>query len=74
MNSGWTKVAAFASAHLESVPGRHPQVIFDSRVATAILSRLDSLLAKAGFSSVPQSWRIWGLLAVEEEHALGSFR
>jgi hypothetical protein len=42
MNSGWTKVAAFATAHLES--GGEPQVIWDSRVATAIVVRLDQLL------------------------------
>ena len=53
MNSGWTKVAAFASEHLEGTPGGNPQVIFDSRVATAILSRLDSLLTSAGYTSVP---------------------
>lgn len=44
MNSGWTKVAAFATAHLES--GGEPQVIWDSRVATSIVTRLDQLFAK----------------------------
>lgn len=45
MNSGWTKVAAFATAHLEQDASGLPQVIWDSRVATAIIGRLDSLLA-----------------------------
>jgi hypothetical protein len=44
MNSGWTKVAAFATAHLES--GGEPQVIWDSRVATSIVTRLDQLFSK----------------------------
>lgn len=46
MNSGWTKVAAFATAHLEGDGQQHPQVIWDSRVATAIVSRLDAQLGK----------------------------
>ncbi len=53
MNSGWTKVAAFASAHLEGIPNHHPQVIWDSRVATSILSRLDGLLAATGVTAIP---------------------
>ncbi len=48
MNSGWTKVAAFATAHLESeAEGVVPQVIWDSRVATAVTFRLDELLHRA---------------------------
>jgi len=42
MNSGWTKVAAFATAHLEDDGTGLPQVIWDSRVATAVISRLDA--------------------------------
>lgn len=42
MNSGWTKVAAFATAHLEE--GGRPQAIWDSRVAAALTHRLDRLL------------------------------
>lgn len=42
MNSGWTKVAAFATAHLEE-HGRS-QAIWDSRVAAALTHRLDRLL------------------------------
>jgi hypothetical protein len=43
MNSGWTKVAAFATAHLEDAKGGKPQVIWDSRVATSLISRLQAL-------------------------------
>lgn len=46
MNSGWTKVAAFATAHLEENGELHPQVIWDSRVATAIIGRLDAQLGR----------------------------
>jgi len=53
MNSGWTKIAAFATAHLEGEPKRHPQVIWDSRVSTAIVWRLDQLLTACGASRVP---------------------
>lgn len=45
MNSGWSKVAAFATDWLEDQPARHPQVIWDSRVATAIVRRFDAQLA-----------------------------
>lgn len=44
MNSGWTKVAAFATAHVEGNLASCPQVIWDSRVATAIIGRLDAQL------------------------------
>lgn len=44
MNSGWTKVAAFATAHLEEENGGRPQVIWDSRVATAIVARLERVV------------------------------
>ena len=44
MNSGWTKVAAFATGHLEDMESAGPQAIWDSRVATAIIDRLDRLL------------------------------
>ncbi len=49
MNSGWTKVAAFATAHLEGV-GR-AQAIWDSRVSTSLVERLDALLCAAGLTS-----------------------
>lgn len=51
MNSGWTKVAAFASAHLEKA-GR-AQAIWDSRVSTSIVRRLDAILKKAGCREIP---------------------
>jgi len=57
MNSGWTKVAAFATVHLEGMPDRHPQAIWDSRVSTAIVWRLDQLLAAAGAAEVPDALR-----------------
>lgn len=44
MNSGWTKVAALATAFLEGDGERAPHVIWDSRVTTAIVSRLDRIL------------------------------
>jgi len=44
MNSGWTKVAAFATGHLEEIDAGQPHAIWDSRVAAAITSRLDRLL------------------------------
>jgi hypothetical protein len=44
MNSGWTKVAAFATAHLEETQTGRPQAIWDSRVATAIISRLERVV------------------------------
>lgn len=44
MNSGWTKVAAFASACRETLGDGKPQVIWDSRVAASITTRLDAQL------------------------------
>ena len=45
MNSGWTKVAALATAFLEGDPERAPHVMWDSRVSTAIVPRLDGPLS-----------------------------
>lgn len=53
MNSGWTKVAAFFSEHLEIHANLNPQVIWDSRVATSITSRIDGLLVAGGATTVP---------------------
>ncbi len=53
MNSGWTKVAAFASAHLEKTQKAVPQVIWDSRVATAVTCRLELLFLQDGLVAVP---------------------
>lgn len=44
MNSGWTKVAALATSFLEGDEVRAPHVIWDSRVTTTIVSRLDHML------------------------------
>ena len=48
MNSGWTKVAALATAFLEGDPRRAPHVIWDSRVSTSLVFRLDALLIEQG--------------------------
>lgn len=44
MNSGWTKVSAFATHHLDQPNMNGAHVIWDSRVATAITHRMDALL------------------------------
>ncbi|AQR69800.1 hypothetical protein BZG29_16815 [Janthinobacterium sp. LM6] len=52
MNSGWTKVAAFATAHRDHARAAGcAQVIWDSRVATSLISRLDHLLSANGQSA-----------------------
>ena len=51
MNSGWTKVAAYATAFFEKYPDKTPQVSWNSRVATSIISRLDFLLVEAGIDN-----------------------
>ena len=48
MNSGWTKVAALATAYLEDKAGARAHVIWDSRVSTSLVTRLDKLLVDAG--------------------------
>lgn len=48
MNSTWTKLAAFSTEHLT-----HPQVIWDSRVATAVICRLERLFIYDGLTTVP---------------------
>ena len=48
MNSGWTKVAAFATDH-----SRDGQVIWDSRVAHSLVSHIDSVLDAKGFKQLP---------------------
>jgi hypothetical protein len=48
MNSGWTKVAAMATAFLEGHPSRAPHVIWDSRVSTSLVTRLEVLLLENG--------------------------
>jgi hypothetical protein len=51
MNSGWTKVAAFSTAHLEGVD--RSQAIWDSRVSWSLVRRIDRILCKAGWREVP---------------------
>lgn len=59
MNSGWTKVAAFATAHLDTgaiTPNQSVQVIWDSRVSTSIIRRLDNILKNASLKSLPNGY------------------
>lgn len=48
MNSGWSALAAVATAHLEECEGRKVMILWDSRVASSLLTRLDFLLVEAG--------------------------
>ena len=48
MNSGWTKVGAFASTGTPN-----SQVIWDSRVSASLVSRLDAACVAAGLKTVP---------------------
>ncbi|MCY0854036.1 hypothetical protein [Cupriavidus sp. D39] len=50
MNSGRTKVAAFATAHLED---DRQLVIWDSRVAHSLIRRIDALLVASGHEAIP---------------------
>lgn len=52
MNSGWTWLAAFASAHREADAKALPLAGLNSRVAASLLSRLDFLLTEAGLTEV----------------------
>lgn len=54
MNNGWTQIAAFATHFLNSYEGRTPQVAWNSRMSTSIISRLDFLMVEAGMDS-PES-------------------
>lgn len=64
MNSGWTKVAAFATAHLDTgKPHANSQVIWDSRVSTSIIRRLDSIFYRAKLKSLPAGYSTLGLVA-----------
>ena len=51
MNSGWTKVAALATAYLEGEQDRYPHVIWDSRVSASLITRLDRLMSEAGLGN-----------------------
>lgn len=64
MNSGWTKVAAFATAHLDTgTPHRSVQVIWDSRVSTSIIRRLDNIFHSAKLKVPPNGYDRIGLVA-----------
>ncbi len=52
MNSGWSYVAAYATAHLELDEKRLPQAGWCSRVASSLITRLDFLLSEAGVSEL----------------------
>jgi hypothetical protein len=52
MNSGWTKVAAFATAHLEEEGRAH--AIWDSRVSWSLVRRADALLYESDIRAVPK--------------------
>jgi hypothetical protein len=55
MNSGWTKVAALATEFVEAEGGT-PQIIFDSRVAASLLSRLDKVLNQVPTGDDPRKF------------------
>lgn len=64
LNSGWTKVAAFATAHLDTgKPDTDPQVIWDSRVSTSIIRRLDKIFSANGVKALPAAYSSIGLVA-----------
>src|SRR5690606_22680933 len=46
MSSGWSKVAALATAYLEGSSEGAPHVIWDSRVSSSLVRRLDTMLAE----------------------------
>jgi hypothetical protein len=53
MNSGWTKVAAFASEAAQDIV--EPQAIWDSRVSTAVIKNLDLIVSPTArvFADLP---------------------
>lgn len=63
MNSGWTKVAAMATAFLEGEVDRAPHVIWDSRVSTSIVWRLDRRLAGSQGADAKRSFPGLGVVA-----------
>ena len=55
MNSGWTKVAALlATAYLEGGSGQQPHAIWDSRVSTSLVTRLNGCWSARGIAIL--SW------------------
>lgn len=67
MNSGWTKVAAFATAHFDTgnpkTASSSVQVIWDSRVSTSIIRRLDNIFHSAKLKVPPKGYDRIGLVA-----------
>lgn len=61
MNSGWTKVAAFSTDHL---PTADQHVIWDSRVSTSVVRRLDAIFQRHRLTVVPSLFRGIGLVNV----------
>lgn len=57
MNSGWSFLASAATSYLDNEEGRLPMVWWCSRVAGAIISRLDFLLAEAGVTKLGQRFK-----------------
>ncbi len=64
MNSGWTFLAAFASAIHEKSPRSDyiPLMAWNSRIATAVISRLDFLLTEAGVTELGDRFPGLGLI------------
>lgn len=64
MNSGWTFLAAFASACHEKSPkaGLMPLMAWNSRIASAVISRLDFLLSEAGVTEIGKRFPGIGLI------------
>jgi len=46
MDSAWTKLAAFSTAWLEKHSDKPPHIIYDSRVAVALLERIDQAVGQ----------------------------
>jgi hypothetical protein len=64
MNSGWTKVAAFATAHRDDGKCNSlVQVIWDSRVSTSVIRRLDSIFANERIGKLPTPYCDIGIVA-----------
>ncbi|NVK21975.1 MAG: hypothetical protein HWD86_05620 [Kangiellaceae bacterium] len=57
MNSGWSYLASVSTAHLEGQIGRLPMVCWNSRIASAVISRLDFLLAEAGVAQLGERFK-----------------
>jgi hypothetical protein len=56
MNSGWTKVAAVATHHRENEIEKVAHVIWDSRVACSVVSRLDRIFHNRQVADLRTTW------------------